>query len=132
MIQIGIKGTAKQIVSDLHTAQKVGSGGLAVLSTPSIVALMEQVAWQSVQPYIELGADTVGTFIELNHIAPTPTGMNVWCESELIAVNGRELTFQFKVFDECCLIASGIHKRFIITADKFQQKADLKRSGDKI
>ena len=78
----------------------MGSGTLDVFATPALVALAEKTCWQSVAPALEAGSGTVGTKLELEHTAPTPVGMTVTCHSELVAVEGRKLTFKVTLADE--------------------------------
>ncbi len=90
---------------------------------------MEKTAWTSVQPYLEEGAGSVGISMNISHDAPTPLGMKVHCESELIKIEGRKLTFKVEAFDETGSIGKGIHERFIIFSEKFQAKANSKIRG---
>lgn len=110
-------------VDETNTARTMGSGTLDVFATPAMIALMEQTAWKSVEAELEEGSGTVGTFLEVSHDAPTPLGMEVTCESELTAVNGRELIFEVKAYDERGTVGKGIHKRFIINEKRFMEKA---------
>jgi predicted thioesterase len=128
-LEAGIKGTQEVIVSAANTAKTMGSGTLDVFATPAMIALMEKTAWESVQPQLDEGSGTVGTSLQVKHVAATPVGMKVTCESELIRVDGRALTFSVKAYDETGLIGEGEHERFIVFNDKFQAKADAKRNG---
>lgn len=123
MIQTGIKGQETMIVTAADTALAVGSGTLEVLATPKVAALMEQTAWKSIDSELEEGTSTVGTLLSLQHLSPTPVGGSVRCESELTAVNGRELTFQLSAYDNAGLIATAEHKRFLIYKERFLKKA---------
>ncbi len=123
MIQIGIKGQEDMIVTATDTASAVGSGTLEVLATPRVAALMEMTAWKSVSSELEPGASTVGTWLALEHLAPSPVGASIHCESELTEINGRELTFTVIACDNTGIIAKAEHKRVIITADRFLKKA---------
>jgi len=91
MLEAGIKGRQEVMVTDENSAAAVGSGLLPVFATPAMVALMEKTAWMSVAPYLNDGEGTVGTKLEIAHNAATPVGMQVWCESELVEVDGRRL-----------------------------------------
>ena len=91
-----------------------------------MVALMEGTASDSVLPYLEEGQGTVGIALNITHDAATPIGMKVWCESELIKVEGRKLTFKVEVFDEKERVGGGTHERFIITTEKFQARVNAK------
>ena len=132
MLEAGIKNTIDMIVTDEKTAKAVGSGGLEVFATPALIALAEKTAYESVVPYLEEGQGTVGTNIDIKHIAATPVGMRVVCETELIefdASNPRRLLFSVNVYDEVEKIAEGTHERFIINNDKFMGKAGGKAQG---
>lgn len=126
MLREGVKGTKEVIVTKELSAQSVGSGLLPVYATPSMIALMENTAFESVAEYLEEGCGTVGTSLNVKHVAATPVGMKVTCETELIKVEGRALTFEVKAYDECGLIGEGTHERFIITEDKFLAKTNDK------
>ncbi len=126
MLKTGLTHRRQLTVSSRETAKTIGSGALDVLATPSLIALMEQTAWQSVQKHLDKGKETVGTFLEIKHLAPTPVGMVVECVSELTAINNRELTFHIEVRDKHDKIAEATHKRFVIEAEPFQKKANGK------
>ena len=126
MLTIGMENTIELMVGESATAKFVQSGGMDVLATPVLINLMEKCAWQSVLPYLEENTDTVGTFIEVKHLAPTPIGMKIKCFCKLIEINNRELVFHIEVFDNIEKIAQATHKRFVIQCDKFQKKANEK------
>lgn len=126
-MEIGIKNTLEITVTGNLTAAAVGSGTLNVYATPAMIALIEETAWKSVAPYLEEGQSTVGTRLDVSHVAPTPLGMTVRCETELTEVDGRRLVFAVNVYDEAGVIGKGTHERFIIMSEKFQAKADLKK-----
>ena len=119
MLTAGIKGTQEIIVTEALTAEAFGSGTLPVYATPAMISLMENTAYQSVADYLEEGCGTVGTSLEVKHVAATPVGMRVTCETELIKVDGRALTFAVRAMDECGLIGEGVHERFVIMNEKF-------------
>ncbi|RRD95240.1 thioesterase [Clostridiales bacterium COT073_COT-073] len=126
MLKIGIKGKEETIVSTENSAKTMGSGTLDVFATPAMIALMEKTAWKSVQNHLEDGYGTVGISLNVKHVAATPLGMKVYCESELTGVDGKKLVFIVKAFDEVGLIGEGTHERFIISNEKFQQKTNDK------
>ena len=126
MLNTGIKGKKEDVVTRQKSAKEVGSGLLLVYATPSMVGLMEGCCHESVAPFLEEGSGTVGISLNIRHVAATPIGMKVYCESELVKVNGRFLTFEVKAYDERGLIGEGIHERCIIYNERFQQKADAK------
>ncbi len=127
MLEAGILGHGTQAVTPENTARALGSGTLEVFATPALVALAEKTCWQSVAPYLEAGSGSVGTKLELEHSAPTPVGMTVSCDSELIAVDGRKLTFSVTLRDERGPVGGGMHERFIVNDAKFAAKAEAKR-----
>ena len=126
MLETGIKGTKEITGTNELTAKTFKSGTLDVYATPAMIALMEDVAFESVASELEEGCGTVGTLIDVKHVAATPVGMKVTCETELTKIDGRALTFSVKAFDECGLIGEGVHERFIINDEKFQAKANGK------
>ena len=127
MLTIGIKGTLERTVTEELTAEAMGSGQLPVFATPAVVALAEETAWKSVAPGLEEGQGTVGTLMELSHIAATPLGMKVRCESELVEIDRRKLVFLVKIYDEKEKVAEGRHERFIVDNAKFLSKAESKK-----
>ena len=126
MLSLGLRNTVELQVTPDKTARSVQSGGLDVLATPVLIGLMEKCAWQSVYSCLPEQTDTVGTFIEMKHLSPTPVGLTVSCTSDLIDINDRELTFRIEAFDKVGKIAEAIHKRFIIKTNRFQDKANEK------
>ena len=118
----GIVGTKELTVTKDKTAAAVGSGLLDVFATPQMIALMEATASESVAPYLDEGSTSVGTLVNVSHVAATPVGMKVRCESELTEVDGRKLTFTVKAYDNAGLIGEGTHERFIVFSEKFMAK----------
>ena len=126
MLETGIKGRQEVVVSDANSAKTMGSGTLDVFATPAMTALMEKTAWMSVADHLDEGCGTVGTLLNVTHDAPTPLGMTVWCETELVEVDGRRLVFDVAAYDAKGKIGGGRHERFIIQNEKFQAKANKK------
>lgn len=126
MIEVGIKGRKEIVVAKEKTAKSMCSGALDVFATPAMIALMENTAFESVANLLDPGCGTVGTALNVKHVSATPVGMKVTCETELIKVDGRALTFSVKAYDEVGLIGEGEHERFIIFEEKFQKKANDK------
>jgi predicted thioesterase len=127
MLEAGIKGKKEITVTQELTAKAMNSGALDVFATPAMIALMENTAFLSVAGELPPGSGTVGTALNVKHVSATPVGMKVTCETELVKVDGRALTFSVKAYDEAGLIGEGEHERFIIYEEKFQAKADAKR-----
>ncbi len=129
MLETGIKGTKTVTVNEANTAKTMGSGTLDVFATPALIALMEETCWRSVADQLDEGCGSVGTLLEIKHTAPTPVGMDVTCESELIEVDGRRLVFHVQAHDSKGLVGEGRHERFVIQNEKFQAKANAKRNA---
>ena len=129
MLQTGIKGEVKEIVSEKNSAAAMKSGKLNVYATPSMIALMEQAAYKSVAGELEEGMGTVGTLMNVKHVSASPVGMEITCETELTEVDGRRLVFTVKAYDTKGLIGEGVHERFVIVNEKFQAKTDSKKEA---
>ena len=126
MIKVGIIGEVKDKVSENNIAKALRSGELNVYATPAMVALMEEAAYKSIQSELEEGKGSVGTSINIKHISSTPIGMEVIAKTELIEVDRRRLVFKVEAFDEHGKIGEGIHERFIINNEGFQNKTNNK------
>ena len=126
-MELGIKGTAETVVVYENTAAAVGSGALEVFSTPSMIALMEKASRELVQPYLEEGQSTVGTRLEVSHVAASPIGAHIQAASTLVEIDRRMLTFEVKAYADGELIGEGRHQRCIIYAERFMEKALAKQ-----
>ena len=125
----GIKAESKLTVGGGNTAEAMKSGLLPVFATPMMVALMEDAASKSVQPYLREGQTTVGSLVNVKHLSATPEGMEITAKSELTEIDGRRLVFSVSAYDEAGLIGSGTHERFIIDAARFMEKAKAKKQA---
>ena len=126
MLKPGIIGKGSVTVDHSLTASALGSGSLDVFATPAMIALMEKTARLSVAEYLEPGQSTVGTLVEVKHVAASPVGMDIVCESELIEIDRRRLVFKVSCSDSVGLIGEGRHERFIIDEAKFMEKVQAK------
>ena len=122
-ITVGMKGEVATLAEREDTAKEVGSGSLLVYATPCMVALMEGAACEAIQDALSDSQTTVGTELNIQHISATPVGLEVRAEAEVIAVEGKVITFEVKAFDEAGEIGKGTHKRVIVNTQKFLEKA---------
>ncbi len=126
-LEPGLTGHAAATVDDNRTAAALGSGDVPVLGTPVVVALAEAAACAALAGRLEEGRTTVGTWIELDHVAPTPVGAEVTARATLLAVDGRKLEFDFEVSDPAGVIARGRHRRAVVDRDSFLGNAEGRR-----
>ena len=99
----------------------------AVLATPWMVAHLEYAARRAIDPCLEDHERSVGTFLEIDHLAPAPEGFTVVCRARVIHVNGPVVTFQVEAHDGVELIARGLHRRRVIDVDRFARRVARKR-----
>lgn len=126
----GLSATVTQTVTVEMLAKNVGSGTVSVFSTPELVLLLEKTALVALDGKLEAGKTTVGSGLDVTHLAATPLGMTVKCTAKVMSVDGRKLTFEVAAEDEQESIAKGTHIRFIVDAEKFQARADAKLNTD--
>ncbi len=122
----GMIGEATVAVTPENTAAAVGSGGVDVFATPMMVALMEMAALRLVQPHLTEGETTVGTVVNVKHLAATPLGMTVRAVARLDQVDGRRLVFTVEAFDDREKIGEGTHERFVVQLQKFLDRVSKK------
>ncbi len=123
-MKIGDTNELKRMVTDEITAAAGGSGALRVFGTPYLVALMEHAALQYIARELPEGKSTVGTFVGVEHTAPTPVGMEVTVKVTVtdISANGKIIDFDMEAWDEVGPIGTGKHQRAIIDAERFMNK----------
>ena len=122
MIEIGLKHTSELTVTDTVTAIKVGSGDMPVLSTPMMMALMENAAMLAVKDRLPEGLTTVGGHIESSHLRPSKIGDVVRAEAEVTKVDGKKIEFKVAAYSGDTLIGEGTHLRFIVDREKFMSR----------
>ena len=127
-IQVGLKNSAESVVTEKDTALQVGSGSLKVLATPKMIALIEKAAADLLEKNLPQEYTSVGTALNVKHTAPTPIGMKIFSTAEISQVDGRKIIFQVTAHDDAGEIGSGTHERFIVGREKFQTKADNKKT----
>lgn len=125
-IIIGTRFTSSTLVINSNTAIKVGSGEADVFATPMMIALMENAAYLCLKPFLDESESSVGVNINVSHESATPVGMSVSATAEIIAVEGKAVTFSVVASDSCGIIGRGEHKRVVINSEKFIQRANSK------
>jgi predicted thioesterase len=122
----GLRGTAEIIVGTRDTAPHIGSGKIKVLATPVMVSLMEEAALHAVEGSLPAGFQTVGTRLDITHVAATPVGVRVTAQAEVTKVDGRRLTFRVWADDETERIGEGTHERIVVEVSRFDRRAQEK------
>jgi fluoroacetyl-CoA thioesterase len=127
VLEPGLEASVEETVNEAMTAERLGSGDVPVLGTPAILALVEAAAVAAVSGAFAPAQTTVGSSVELEHVAPTPVGASVVCRAELVEVDGRRLRFSFEVSDPAGPVARGRHIRVIVDRERFLATAQGRR-----
>lgn len=115
----GLSATVPLTVGEEHSARAIG---VPVLSTPSMIGLMEQAAYKAVQPHLPEGETTVGTKVDVSHLAAAPLGAKVEGRAVLEKAEGRKLTFAVSAWWNERKLGEGRHERFVINRKSFVEK----------
>ena len=118
-MNIGDIYSLTHIVSPDETAEILGSGGLPVYSTPSMICLMELTAYKLAE---KKGYQTVGTKVNISHLKASKVGTELTSVAEVLEFEGRRLLYKVTVTDEAGLVGEGTHERFIIDPERFMAK----------
>ena len=118
-MNIGETYTLTHIVKDTETAKILGSGGLPVYSTPSMICLMELVSYKLAETQ---GHQTVGTKVNINHLKACKPGTEVTATAEITEIEGRRLVYKVTVSEGDVLVGEGMHERFVIDPERFMAK----------
>ncbi len=127
-VEIGRTYQSQTRVEEWMTAEKAGNKGVDVLSTPMLLQLIEEAAVQCLAPTMTPLEVSLGSYIDLTHLAPTPVGFIVRTEVEVIGVDGRRVNFAVAAFDEREKIAEGTHERYVIDKARFLGNLEEKMS----
>jgi predicted thioesterase len=122
MLKEGLKHQSIMSITAGNTAEFIGSGDMAVLATPAMVALMENAAMMAVALHLDEGDTTVGSMISTTHLKPSKIGRSISAIAELTEVDGRKLTFKITAYDADVVIGEGDHIRYIVNREKFLSK----------
>ncbi len=128
-IPVGSKGSYSKTVTHADLASSLDESLAAVLSTPTMIAMMEQAAIEAIKPFLDAGESSVGMLIEVSHTAATPPGHRARAEAELTKVEGRRLEFSVRAFDDVEQVGSGTHRRAVIDAAKFNDRIKTKQKN---
>jgi fluoroacetyl-CoA thioesterase len=128
-LTIGQTGEASVVVTPDMTAPRVGSGTIAVYATPMMVALMEAAAVDCAEPHLAADHASLGTHLDVSHLAATPAGLRVTATAKLVAIDGRKLTFQIEARDEIEIVGRATHTRVVVDTTRFAHKLSQKTRG---
>jgi fluoroacetyl-CoA thioesterase len=128
-IEPGLTNEITHIVAESDTATVYGSGLAPVLSTPHLIALMENAAQTMLTPYLEPGQSSVGTGIDIRHLAATPVGMSVRVRAEVTEVALPRVCFRVEAWDAEEKIGEGEHERFVIDCERFMARVARKQGA---
>ena len=126
-ILIGAKLSKETKVTQENTAKTVGSGEIDVFATPMMIALIEEAAAACCKQFLEEGMTTVGTLVNVSHVAATPVGMAVRAEAEILEAEDRRFLFRVAVWDEEGLVGEGTHERCTVKKARFEEKAAARK-----
>jgi predicted thioesterase len=122
----GLTGMLRHQVNDASTARQLGSGSVDVLATPELVRLVEAAAVKALADHLPPEFTTVGVAISIEHVAPTPIGLNVVVEAVLTEVRGRRLKFEAVARDDLEEVGRGTHERVLVEKGDFIARANRK------
>ena len=121
-LNLGMRGEASLVVGTNDTAPRIGSGRVPVLGTPVMITLIEEAALACIEHALPAGHQSLGTHLDVSHIAATPIGMKITAEAELIEIDGRKLVFAVSARDAVELIGEGRHCRVVVDVARFEAK----------
>ena len=127
-MEIGTVHEISVTVEESMTAAIMKSGNLDVLATPYMIALMEQASAELCQKFLPEGISTVGTMVNIQHLAATSLGAPVRATATLTDFDGRKASFEVTAYDNAGVIGKGTHERFTIKIDSFLRKTEERKS----
>ena len=125
----GLKGVAELVVGEQHTAPRIGSGRIRVLATPVMINLIEAAALAAVEDSLPEEHQSLGTRLDVSHIAATPVGMRVTATAEVVRVEGRTIYLKVRAEDKRELIGEGTHERVVVNLERFDRRVQEKAKG---
>src|SRR5688572_12628677 len=130
-LRTGLSGAAELVVGEEHTAPRVGSGRVHVLATPVMINLFEAAALAAIEHLLPAGYQSLGTRLDVRHVAATPVGMRVTATAEVMQVDGRTVLFKLTASDEKERIGDGTHERVVVNVAKFDARVQKKIRGER-
>ncbi len=127
--QAGQVGRIERRVTRELTADRFGNPGVAVLATPALIALFEEAAIACISESLEPGQGTVGTRLDVRHLAATPVGFTVRAGATLREIDGRRLIFDVVAYDDNEQIGTGVHERSVVRMERFLEGARAKAAA---
>ena len=125
-IPTGAKGEAQIVVGEEHTAPTIGSGKVHVLATPVMINLIEAAALEAIEHLLPAGYQSLGTHLDVHHVAATPVGMKAIASAHVTRVDGRTVHFRVEARDEKDIIGHGTHVRVVVNVAKFDERVQRK------
>ena len=125
-VRNGLKGSADLVVGVEHTAPSIGSDKVPVLATPVMINVIEAAALAAVEHLLPPGHQSLGIHLDVRHFAATPIGMKVIATAELVAVEGRTLSFRVEARDDKEPIGGGTHQRVVVNVARFDARVQTK------
>jgi predicted thioesterase len=125
-LRAGDVGEAHLLVDASHTAQAQRSGNVPVLATPVMIALMEEAAVNAIAAALPPGKTSVGTHVDVRHMAATPAGVAIRAQARVTLVDGKRITFRVLAWDALEQIGEGNHERMLVDEEKFLSRTALK------
>jgi predicted thioesterase len=126
-LRIGLTGERRFVVDPAHTIDFAEAGMPAILCTPWLIWFLEHAARDAVMPFLEEGESTVGSHVDVDHLAATPVGQTVTCTARVVHVEHRLISFQLEARDESELVARGFHRLSIIEVERLARRVEAKR-----
>jgi fluoroacetyl-CoA thioesterase len=121
-LPIGAHREENVVVSDEMAIRFLGLEAARVLSTPHMIGYLEMTSRNLIKEYLEPGQDSVGTLVNVRHLAATPIGMQVRLRAEILSVNGQRVVCQVDAWDDREKIGEGLHERFVIDVERFSRR----------
>ena len=128
-LQSGLTGSAELVVGEEHTAPSIGSGKVRVLATPVMINLIEAAALAAIEHALPAGYQSLGTHLDVHHVAATPVGMRIHATATVEKVLERRVFFRVEARDEKDLIGHGTHERVVVNVAKFDERVRRKLGG---